>query len=100
MATLRHPLSVSRCRRLSAVLGSLLLVGGVATFAGSRSVAAAAPCSGATCTVTFSYTGAAQTFTVPTGVTSITVDARAAAGGESAAPHQSGGLGARGSLYC
>ena len=44
-------------------------------------------------TVTFSYTGAQQTFTVPNGVTSITVDAYGAGGGDSSG--NSGGNGAR-----
>jgi methionine-rich copper-binding protein CopC len=44
-------------------------------------------------TVTFSYTGAQQTFTVPNGVTSITVDGYGAGGGDSSG--NSGGNGAR-----
>ncbi len=44
-------------------------------------------------TVTFSYTGSQQTWTVPNGVTSITVDAHGAGGGDSGG--KSGGNGAR-----
>jgi hypothetical protein len=44
-------------------------------------------------TVTFNYTGAVQTWTVPTGVTSITVDAYGAQGGSYAS--FTGGLGGR-----
>ncbi|MDB2617721.1 autotransporter outer membrane beta-barrel domain-containing protein [Candidatus Pelagibacter bacterium] len=44
-------------------------------------------------TVTFSYTGAQQSWTVPSGVTSITVDAYGAGGGDSSG--NSGGNGAR-----
>lgn len=46
------------------------------------------PCGGTT-TATFNFTGAMQTFTVPVGVTSITVDAQGAQGGAN------GGLGGR-----
>ena len=44
-------------------------------------------------TVTFNYTGAQQSWTVPSGVTSITVDAYGAGGGDSSG--NSGGNGAR-----
>ena len=44
-------------------------------------------------TVTFSYTGSQETWTVPNGVTSITVDAYGAGGGDSGS--KSGGNGAR-----
>ena len=39
-----------------------------------------------TTTNTFAYTGGAQVFTVPAGVTSLTIDARGAQGGGEAAP--------------
>ncbi len=46
-------------------------------------------------TVTFNYTGAAQTFNVPAGVTSVTIEARGAQGGAvSSSPAPQGGLGA------
>lgn len=49
-----------------------------------------------TVTATFNYTGVLQTFTVPAGVTSITVDARGAQGGSvSTTCAATGGLGAR-----
>ncbi|MCB1701124.1 MAG: hypothetical protein H6985_04800 [Pseudomonadales bacterium] len=45
---------------------------------------------------TFNYTGAAQAFTVPAGVTSVTIEARGAQGGEVTgySPYPQGGLGA------
>ncbi|HEX2901715.1 MAG TPA: glycine-rich protein, partial [Bacteroidia bacterium] len=46
-------------------------------------------------TQTFSYTGAAQTFTVPSGVTSLTVDLRGAKGGDGFPVMSAGGLGGR-----
>ncbi|MGA9775293.1 MAG: hypothetical protein WBU92_05165, partial [Candidatus Dormiibacterota bacterium] len=51
-------------------------------WAGPTAVLASGPsCVGTTCTVTFSYTGAAQTFTVPTGVTALDVTALGTLGG-------------------
>lgn len=46
-------------------------------------------------TVTFTYTGAMQTYTVPAGVTSITVDAKGGEGGLASAGTSSAGLGGR-----
>lgn len=69
----------------------------VTTNAGSGSCAASVsyttpvgtnPCGGTT-TATFNFTGAQQSFTVPSGVTTITVDAQGAQGGAN------GGLGGR-----
>ncbi|NDA80629.1 MAG: hypothetical protein EBX92_05800, partial [Actinobacteria bacterium] len=55
-------------------------------------------CSGATCTVTFPYAGDYYSWQVPTGITSITVDAQGAQGGSgfytSTAVHR-GGFGGR-----
>jgi hypothetical protein len=68
--------------------GLLLSILGVLACSGSASAE----------TQTFTYTGTAQTFTVPAGVSSITVDARGAAGGESGGAsyaHAAGGMGAR-----
>ncbi|MET8629122.1 Ig-like domain-containing protein [Kitasatospora sp. NPDC004669] len=45
---------------------------------------------------TFSYTGAAQTFTVPTGVTQVSVDAKGASGGAGAGDTNPGGAGGHG----
>lgn len=42
---------------------------------------------------TFSYTGASQTYTVPSGICSLIVDARGAAGGDASALGAFGGLG-------
>jgi hypothetical protein len=55
---------------------------------------------GGSTTTTFSYTGATQTFTVPSGVTSITIDAYGAAGGNAAdvlTTNANGGQGTRAS---
>lgn len=46
-------------------------------------------------TATYNYTGGAQTFVVPTGVTSVDVDARGAQGGSSTTYGNQGGQGAR-----
>ena len=45
--------------------------------------AATLPLTAQVVTVTFNYTGAAQSFTVPSGVTSITAEAHGAQGGSS-----------------
>ncbi|MFD5617035.1 Ig-like domain-containing protein [Streptomyces yangpuensis] len=45
---------------------------------------------------TFDYTGAAQTFTVPSGVTQLSVDARGASGGAAAGNDNPGGVGGAG----
>ncbi len=57
----------------------------------------AAACSNALAqtTVNFSYTGSVQTWTVPAGVTSITIDAAGAVGGGSLNSSFGGGLGGR-----
>ena len=44
---------------------------------------------------TFSYTGSEQTWTVPSGVSSITVDVKGAQGGNQTSPSASGGNGGR-----
>ena len=72
--------------RLAAALALL-----VALLAGTFGIPAQALA--ATTTLTFDYTGAAQTWTVPTGVTSATFDVYGAQGGGS--PYQTGGLGGR-----
>ncbi len=46
-------------------------------------------------TVTFTYTGAMQTYTVPSGITSITVDAKGAQGGLASMGSSPSGLGGR-----
>ena len=50
---------------------------------------------GGTTSVTFNYTGSMQSYTVPSGVTSITIDAYGAEGGTSSSGGYVGGLGAR-----
>jgi hypothetical protein len=95
-------------RRLLACGVAAVVVVGVWAVALVGQAAAALPSncvfSGNNVTCTYSYTGAAQTFTVPHGVSSVVVDARGAAGGESGFsvgagtfefPHAVGGLGAR-----
>src|SRR4051812_39167672 len=62
---------------------------GLPSFLGGAEPAAAAT------SVSFSYTGAAQSWQVPTGVTSIQVDAYGAAGGIDAAGLTTGGLAGR-----
>jgi hypothetical protein len=67
--------------------GRALIVGvtGVAALATSAFVTVAAhPAGAAPVTVTFTNTGAAQTFTVPAGVTQLAVDAWGAQGGDNA----------------
>src|SRR4030095_4630318 len=56
----------------------------------SAALSLASLCAAAT-TVTFNYTGAVQTFTVPDGVQIITVDAYGAQGFSSGSPGGSGG---------
>jgi Glycine rich protein len=69
-------------RRGGARLGLLgLLVGGVMLTLLVGSSAAAPVCGGGTCTETFTFTGGAQTWTVPDGVTSATFDVQGAQGG-------------------
>jgi hypothetical protein len=65
---------------LSGVLAALLVVGGV----GVRSAAAdpVPACTGAACTEAFAFTGAAQAWTVPDGVTRATFAVDGAAGGD------------------
>ena len=66
--------------RLAGVVpGGVVLVAGVVGAALGGSVAGAAQ--GTTTTVTFAYTGSQQSFTVPAGVTSLSVTATGAAGG-------------------
>jgi len=69
--------------RLLASLAAVVPLGMLGAFALTGTAAAAVPagCSQAqnAVTCTFSYTGAAQSFTVPASVTSITVDAQGAA---------------------
>jgi RHS repeat-associated protein len=79
----RRPSYLLRAVRLLAV-GATIAAGLVALPIGST------PDASALTTTTFSYTGSSQTWTVPSGVTSIQVDARGAQGGGTY-----GGLGAR-----
>ena len=85
-----------RARRVGVLAMTAGLLGlWVVTLEGSAAASLPSGCSssGVTVTCTFSYTGAAQTFMVPTGITSIRVDARGAAGGSVHAA--AGGKGAR-----
>lgn len=54
------------------------------TGAGIANAATAPKCTGGTCTITFSATGAPETWAVPAGVTSVTATVNAAAGGAGA----------------
>ncbi|MEV6984616.1 IPT/TIG domain-containing protein [Sphaerisporangium sp. NPDC051017] len=85
----------SRGPRPRGRLRGLALRGTLAVALAAGGLAAVAPAAQAATTVTFSYTGGAQTFTVPDGVTSIVVDAFGAQG--QAGPGQvPGGAGGRG----
>jgi Glycine rich protein len=85
--------TVDRTRRRFSVVGLALVFAVLFTLAGSLSApAGAAPvCNGTTCTETFAFTGAAQNWTVPAGVTSATFEAFGAQGGHVDA--DTGGLG-------
>ncbi|MEU8319494.1 DUF11 domain-containing protein [Nonomuraea sp. NPDC048881] len=76
-------------------LTRLALRGTLALALAAGGLAAVAPAAQAATTVTFSYTGGPQTFTVPDGVTSIEVDAFGAQGqaGPGETPGGAGGLG-------
>lgn len=76
---------ISNHRRVLA----LLAVFGVAVLASAASAAAAV-----TTTVQYGFTGAAQTFVVPNGVTSIHILAAGARGGDNGNGSRSGGMGA------
>ena len=77
------------------IIGTVCLVGGTAAILfSSGAVGASTPvCSADQCTVTFSATGAAQSFTVPSGIETLTVTADGAQGGSTGATLQAGGLG-------
>jgi hypothetical protein len=70
-----------------------LFVGSVMLTLLVGSSAAAPVCGGGTCTETFAFTGAAQTWTVPTGVTQATFDAYGAEGGGTSPGFAQGGRG-------
>jgi hypothetical protein len=79
-----------RSPRITVALASAVLVGGA--LVGSTSVASATT----TVTKTLSMTGALQTFTVPTTVCGVTIDATGGSGGDSTSTDSGlGGLGAR-----
>jgi hypothetical protein len=84
------------CAALAVIVG---VVGLWAVALVGRAAALPSNCapSGATVTCTFGFTGAAQTFDVPAGVSSISVDARGAEGGAGGfgSFHTAGGGGAR-----
>jgi uncharacterized repeat protein (TIGR01451 family) len=60
----------------------------------SRAVALVATCNGTSCTETFAFTGAAQSWTVPAGVTSATFGVLGAQGGSNLGSTAAGGKGA------
>ncbi|MEU8512944.1 Ig-like domain-containing protein [Kitasatospora sp. NPDC048722] len=65
-------------------------------LAGSAAAAGSCVQTGNQVACTFAYTGAADTFTVPAGVTQVTVDARGASGGAAAGDTNPGGAGGAG----
>lgn len=69
-----------------------MIVAGVSVLALGMCLAVAGPASAATVSVPFSYTGAAQNWTVPAGVTSATFDLYGAQGGDrtGSSPNQGG----------
>ncbi|MEU4586513.1 hypothetical protein ACIG0C_05880 [Kitasatospora aureofaciens] len=75
----------------------MLCVAGIAPVALSGTAHAQGTCtvSGPTTTCTFAFTGAEQTFTVPSGVTQVDVTAIGAAGGLEGANKTPGGRGAQ-----
>lgn len=78
------------------VVVPLGMVGMVAAAGPAEALPSGCAQTGSTVTCTFSYTGAAQTFTVPSGVQSISITADGAAGGASGGanfPHAAGGPG-------
>jgi len=88
------PLPAVRLLRALPLAAALALAGAVIPAGAAGALPSNCLPSGATVTCTFSYTGAAQTFTVPAGVTSVSIDARGAAGGASYSG-VAGGSGAR-----
>jgi Putative Ig domain len=100
--------AASACRRpvISTVAAGILAGGGLLGFAVSPAMAQTTPLdplaacgapvtSAGTATVTCLYTGAAQYFTVPGGITQATFTLYGAEGGAAASPGQLGGLGAQ-----
>ena len=86
MVSMRRPGPAGRRRLLALASGTGLAAAFTVALPGMASAAPAAlpsNCtpSGATVTCTFGYTGAEQTFTVPSGITSVTLTAIGAAGG-------------------
>ncbi len=84
------PPTFTNCPPTSSVSNNAGICGAVVNFTAPT---ATDNCPGATGTQTFNFTGTPQTFTVPAGVTSITIDALGAQGGGSF--NGAGGLGAR-----
>jgi hypothetical protein len=78
---------------LAAATAGLLVVWGVALTGSAAALPSNCLQSGSTVTCTFSSTGSEQTFTVPSGVTAVTVTAVGAPGGNTASP-SAGGFGA------
>lgn len=67
--------------RLISVLSSFFVVIAGLTFIPSMPASAAATCSGATCTETFSYTGSVQSFTPPAAGVQLTITLNGGGGG-------------------
>ena len=84
--------------RLLSVFTTLLLSVGLLSFIPAVQAEAAGTCAGATCSQTFSYTGAAQTFVPPSANTMLTFTVNGGAGGRGGFDATSpGGNGASGS---
>ena len=80
---------------LSTMVLALLLAGGLALVAVSPAARADVDCqpSGSEVVCTFTYTGAAQSWTVPSGVTQATFEVSGAQGGSDARHSAQGGVG-------
>ncbi|MFI8454446.1 glycine-rich protein [Kitasatospora sp. NPDC085464] len=87
----------ARRRRALAIAAGLFCMAGIAPLALTGAAHAQGTCtvSGPTTTCTFAFTGAEQTFSVPSGVTQVDVTAIGAAGGKEGVNNTPGGRGAQ-----
>ena len=86
---------MKQSRRLS-ILSSLLLTVGLISFIPTASAEAAASCSGATCSQTFTYSASTQTFTPPSAGVNLTITLNGGSGGRGGG--DAGGAGGTGLL--
>lgn len=77
---------LTRALRPIAASAGIITIAAALTLAGAGTASAATgpTCVGGTCTITFSKTGAPETWTVPAGVTTVTATVDGAAGGDAA----------------